>query len=220
MLTDSLLQSQSFINSLDERAHLYVNSHLWSKYALRYILLYHHLRATKRRLFCSNSLWKQMARMCLRIMLNLREFNSIPSSLFSHTITHCKCVCPCQSVTQVCMCVAWNWRKTTLCISYSPPSVAEKKKTTKQCYRKEHHPPNVSIKPAQIQLNWPTMCLSSAYAITRPAWDLWNPSFAKCHIFDFLHYNSRNCLLDCLIAFFKLFHNILFQTNSVAPLKG
>lgn len=42
-----------------------------------------------------------MARMCLRIMLNLREFNSIPSSLFSHTITHCKCVCVCAHAGQL-----------------------------------------------------------------------------------------------------------------------
>lgn len=137
MLTGRLLHSQSFINCLDECVHLYVNSHLWSKCALQYIFLYRRLRGT----FFSNSLWKQMARMCLRIMLNLREFNSIPSSLFSHTITHCMhvcvCVCPCRSVTQVCMCVAWYWRKTTLCISYSPPSVAEMEKTTKQRYRKE-----------------------------------------------------------------------------------
>lgn len=47
VLTGRLLQSQSFINCLDECAHLYVNSHLWSKCALQYIFLYRRKEALK-----------------------------------------------------------------------------------------------------------------------------------------------------------------------------
>ncbi len=54
-------------------------------------------------------------------------------SFLSHYNSLYECVCPCWSVTQVhlCVCVWPDIGEKQHCVSYSPPSVAEKEKNNK-----------------------------------------------------------------------------------------
>lgn len=96
-----------------------------------------------------------MARMCLRIMLNLRGFNSIPSSLFSHTITHCMCVrVPIAGQLLKSACVWPEIGEKQQCVYHTHLHLWQKrKKQQSSVIEKERHQPDVSIKPAQIQVN-------------------------------------------------------------------